>query len=105
LLSAAGRHLTSFFCCRPCCHPWLPLSRARRGERGARPCPAKAQPSRGSPGRADTCEPCPAAPRQVTPLLDRVKGVDAAKKELAEMLMKAAEEAKKEGEQDGWREL
>ncbi|KXZ55238.1 hypothetical protein GPECTOR_3g379 [Gonium pectorale] len=32
----------------------------------------------------------------VTPLLDKVKGVDAAKKELAEMLMKAAEEAKKE---------
>lgn len=32
-----------------------------------------------------------------TPLLDRVKGVDAAKKELAELLMKAAEEAKKEG--------
>ncbi|GLC39997.1 hypothetical protein PLESTB_000120100 [Pleodorina starrii] len=32
----------------------------------------------------------------VTPLLERVKGVDAAKKELAEMLMKAAEEAKKE---------
>ena len=33
----------------------------------------------------------------VTPLLDRVKGVDAAKKELAELLMKASEEAKKEG--------
>lgn len=32
----------------------------------------------------------------VTPLLEKVKGVDAAKKELAEMLMKAAEEAKKE---------
>ncbi|GIL58607.1 hypothetical protein Vafri_13622 [Volvox africanus] len=32
----------------------------------------------------------------VTPLLERVKGVDAAKKELAEMLLKAAEEAKKE---------
>ncbi|KAG2482678.1 hypothetical protein HYH03_018413 [Edaphochlamys debaryana] len=32
----------------------------------------------------------------VTPLLERVKGVDAAKKELADMLMKAAEEAKKE---------
>lgn len=33
----------------------------------------------------------------VTPLLDRIKGVDAAKKELADLLMKAAEEAKKEG--------
>ncbi len=39
----------------------------------------------------------PTPTRQVTPLLDKVKGVDAAKKELAEMLMKAAEEAKKEG--------
>lgn len=31
-----------------------------------------------------------------------LQGVDAAKKELAEMLMKAAEEAKKEGEQSVW---
>lgn len=33
----------------------------------------------------------------VTPVLDRVKGVDAAKKELAELMAKAVEEAKKVG--------
>lgn len=33
----------------------------------------------------------------VTPLLDKIKGTEAAKKELADLLVKAAEEAKKEG--------
>lgn len=34
----------------------------------------------------------------VTPVLERVKGLEDAKKELAEMMAKAMEEAKKEGE-------
>ena len=37
----------------------------------------------------------------VTPILEKAKGTEAAKKELAELLAKAAEEAKKEGAQVG----
>ena len=33
----------------------------------------------------------------VTPILEKAKGTEAAKKEIAELLAKAAEEAKKEG--------
>eukprot|EP00798_Chlamydomonas_sp_ICE-L_P030469 gene30469-35480_t len=52
--------------------------------------------SGGDPSAGQGLTPAPPPPQVVTPVLDKVKGTDAAKKELAEILMQAQQEAAKE---------